>query len=107
MGAQVSTQKVGAHETKLNTGSNSTINYTNINYYKDAASNSSNRQTLEQDPSKFTEPVLDVMVKSLPALNSPSAEECGYSDRVRSMTLGNSTITTQESANVGLVDPLL
>nr|7C9Y_B Chain B, VP2 [Coxsackievirus B5] len=31
---------------------------------------------------------------------SPSAEECGYSDRVRSITLGNSTITTQECANV-------
>uniref|UniRef100_UPI00406D5296 Capsid protein VP2 n=3 Tax=Coxsackievirus B1 TaxID=12071 RepID=UPI00406D5296 len=31
---------------------------------------------------------------------SPSAEECGFSDRVRSITLGNSTITTQECANV-------
>ncbi|AAQ73078.1 polyprotein [Echovirus E15] len=100
MGAQVSTQKTGAHETSLNTGNSSIIHYTNINYYKDAASNSSNRQDMDQDPSKFTEPVMDIMVKSLPALNSPNAEECGYSDRVRSITLGNSTITTQESANV-------
>nr|2C8I_D Chain D, Echovirus 11 Coat Protein Vp4 [Echovirus E11] len=60
-GAQVSTQKTGAHE--------SIIHYTNINYYKDAASNSANRQDFTQDPGKFTEPVKDIMVKSLPALN--------------------------------------
>ena len=100
MGAQVSTQKTGAHETGLNASGNSIIHYTNINYYKDAASNSANRQDFTQDPSKFTEPMKDVMIKSLPALNSPTVEECGYSDRVRSITLGNSTITTQESANV-------
>nr|QDD55610.1 polyprotein [Echovirus E19]QDD55611.1 polyprotein [Echovirus E19] len=100
MGAQVSTQKTGAHETSLSASGNSIIHYTNINYYKDAASNSANRQDFTQDPGKFTEPVKDIMIKSMPALNSPSAEECGYSDRVRSMTLGNSTITTQECANV-------
>nr|QDI78387.1 polyprotein [Echovirus E25] len=100
MGAQVSTQKTGAHETGLSASGNSVIHYTNINYYKDAASNSANRQDFSQDPSKFTEPMKDVMIKSLPALNSPTVEECGYSDRVRSITLGNSTITTQESANV-------
>ncbi|ABK41189.1 polyprotein [Enterovirus B100] len=100
MGAQVSTQKTGAHETGLNASNNSVIHYTNINYYRDAASNSSNRQDFSQDPSKFTEPVKDIMLKTLPALNSPKAEECGYSDRVRSITLGNSTITTQECANV-------
>nr|ALN12394.1 polyprotein [Swine vesicular disease virus] len=100
MGAQVSTQKTGAHETGLSAAGNSVIHYTNINYYKDAASNSANRQDFTQDPGKFTEPVKDIMVKSMPALNSPSAEECGYSDRVRSITLGNSTITTQECANV-------
>nr|WHA31309.1 polyprotein [Coxsackievirus B1] len=100
MGAQVSTQKTGAHETGLSASGNSIIHYTNINYYKDAASNSANRQDFTQDPGKFTEPVKDIMIKSMPALNSPSAEECGYSDRVRSITLGNSTITTQECANV-------
>nr|WHA31321.1 polyprotein [Coxsackievirus B2]WHA31322.1 polyprotein [Coxsackievirus B2] len=100
MGAQVSTQKTGAHETSLSASGNSIIHYTNINYYKDAASNSANRQDFTQDPGKFTEPVKDIMIKSMPALNSPSAEECGYSDRVRSITLGNSTITTQECANV-------
>ncbi len=96
----MSTQKTGAHETGLNASGSSIIHYTNINYYKDAASNSANRQDFTQDPSKFTEPVKDVMIKSLPALNSPTVEECGYSDRVRSITLGNSTITTQECANV-------
>ncbi len=96
----MSTQKTGAHETSLSAAGNSVIHYTNINYYKDAASNSANRQDFTQDPGKFTEPVKDIMVKSMPALNSPSAEECGYSDRVRSITLGNSTITTQECANV-------
>ncbi|AAQ73092.1 polyprotein [Echovirus E32] len=100
MGAQVSTQKTGAHETGLSASGSSIIHYTNINYYKDAASNSANRQDFSQDPSKFTEPVKDIMIKSMPALNSPTAEECGYSDRVRSITLGNSTITTQECANV-------
>ncbi len=96
----MSTQKTGAHETSLSASGNSIIHYTNINYYKDAASNSANRQDFSQDPSKFTEPMKDIMVKSLPALNSPKAEECGYSDRVRTITLGNSTITTQECANV-------
>nr|AUG59420.1 polyprotein [Enterovirus B69] len=100
MGAQVSTQKTGAHETGLNASGNSVIHYTNINYYKDSASNSANRQDFTQDPSKFAEPMKDIMIKSLPALNSPTVEECGYSDRVRSITLGNSTITTQECANV-------
>nr|AGP25526.1 polyprotein [Enterovirus B] len=100
MGAQVSTQKTGAHETGLNASNGASIHYTNINYYSDSASRSSNRQDFAQDPGKFTEPVKDIMIKSLPALNSPSAEECGYSDRVRSITLGNSTITTQEGANV-------
>ncbi|AAD45119.1 polyprotein [Echovirus E30] len=100
MGAQVSTQKTGAHETGLSASGNSVIHYTNINYYKDSASNSLNRQDFTQDPSRFTEPVQDVLIKTLPALNSPTVEECGYSDRVRSITLGNSTITTQECANV-------
>nr|2HWB_2 Chain 2, HUMAN RHINOVIRUS 14 COAT PROTEIN (SUBUNIT VP2) [rhinovirus B14]2HWC_2 Chain 2, HUMAN RHINOVIRUS 14 COAT PROTEIN (SUBUNIT VP2) [rhinovirus B14] len=30
---------------------------------------------------------------------SPNVEACGYSDRVQQITLGNSTITTQEAAN--------
>nr|QCX08918.1 polyprotein [Enterovirus C96] len=99
MGAQVSSQKVGAHEnTNVATGG-STVNYTTINYYKDSASNAASKQDFSQDPSKFTEPVKDVMLKSAPALNSPNVEACGYSDRVRQITLGNSTITTQEAAN--------
>nr|QMT62774.1 polyprotein [Enterovirus C99] len=99
MGAQVSSQKVGAHEnTNVATGG-STVYYTTINYYKDSASNAASKQDLSQDPSKFTEPVKDIMLKSAPALNSPNVEACGYSDRVRQITLGNSTITTQEAAN--------
>nr|WAB71078.1 polyprotein [Coxsackievirus A13] len=99
MGAQVSSQKVGAHEnTNIATGG-STVNYTTINYYKDSASNAASKQDFSQDPSKFTEPVKDVLIKSAPALNSPNIEACGYSDRVMQLTLGNSTITTQEAAN--------
>ncbi|MBS2091037.1 capsid protein, partial [Klebsiella pneumoniae] len=41
----------------------------------------------------------DVLIKTAPALNSPNVEACGYSDRVLQLTLGNSTITTQEAAN--------
>lgn len=99
MGAQVSTQKSGSHENQniLTNGSNQT--FTVINYYKDAASSSSAGQSLSMDPSKFTEPVKDLMLKGAPALNSPNVEACGYSDRVQQITLGNSTITTQEAAN--------
>ncbi|ACK37411.1 polyprotein [rhinovirus B79] len=99
MGAQVSTQKSGSHENQniLTNGSHQT--FTVINYYKDAASSSSAGQSLSMDPSKFTEPVKDLMLKGAPALNSPNVEACGYSDRVQQITLGNSTITTQEAAN--------
>lgn len=99
MGAQVSTQKSGSHENQnfLSNGSNQT--FTVINYYKDAASSSSAGQSLSMDPSKFTEPVKDLMLKGAPALNSPNIEACGYSDRVEQITIGNSTITTQEAAN--------
>nr|UFT26758.1 polyprotein [rhinovirus B6] len=99
MGAQVSTQKSGSHENQniLTNGSNQT--FTVINYYKDAASSSSAGQSFSMDPSKFTEPVKDLMLKGAPALNSPNVEACGYSDRVQQITLGNSTITTQEAAN--------
>nr|6HBG_D Chain D, Echovirus 18 viral protein 4 [Echovirus E18]7B5F_D Chain D, Echovirus 18 viral protein 4 [Echovirus E18] len=69
MGAQVSTQKTGAHETSLSAKGNSIIHYTNINFYKDAASSASNRQDIQQDPGKFTDPVKDLMIKTLPALN--------------------------------------
>nr|UBI50742.1 polyprotein [rhinovirus B27] len=99
MGAQVSTQKSGSHENQniLTNGSNQT--FTVINYYKDAASSSSAGQSFSMDPSKFTEPVKDIMLKGAPALNSPNIEACGYSDRVEQITIGNSTITTQEAAN--------
>ena len=99
MGAQVSTQKSGSHENQNVAAGGSTINYTTINYYKDSASNSASKQDFSQDPSKFTEPVKDIMIKTAPALNSPNIEACGYSDRVLQLTLGNSTITTQEAAN--------
>nr|AIB00630.1 polyprotein [Poliovirus 3] len=99
MGAQVSSQKVGAHENSNRAYGGSTINYTTINYYKDSASNAASKQDYSQDPSKFTEPLKDVLIKTAPALNSPNVEACGYSDRVLQLTLGNSTITTQEAAN--------
>nr|AGA18497.1 polyprotein [Enterovirus C104] len=99
MGAQVSAQNNGTHENKNTATGGSTINYTTINYYKDSASNAATKMDFSQDPSKFTEPVKDVMIKTAPALNSPNIEACGYSDRVLQLTLGNSTITTQEAAN--------
>nr|WDV04871.1 polyprotein [Poliovirus 1] len=99
MGAQVSSQKVGAHENSNRAYGGSTINYTTINYYRDSASNAASKQDFSQDPSKFTEPIKDVLIKTSPMLNSPNIEACGYSDRVMQLTLGNSTITTQEAAN--------
>nr|ANV28236.1 polyprotein [Poliovirus 1] len=99
MGVQVSSQKVGAHENSNRAYGGSTINYTTINYYRDSASNAASKQDFSQDPSKFTEPIKDVLIKTAPMLNSPNIEACGYSDRVLQLTLGNSTITTQEAAN--------
>nr|AFR77804.1 polyprotein [Enterovirus A90] len=100
MGAQVSTQKTGSHENQNIAASGSTINYTTINYYKDSYAASAAKQDFSQDPSKFTQPVVDALKETAPPLKSPSAEACGYSDRVAQLTLGNSTITTQEAANI-------
>lgn len=90
----------GSHTTVTQASGGSTIKYTNINYYSNSASASQNKQDIAQDPSKFTQPVVDLMKESAVPLKSPSAEECGYSDRVAQLTLGNSTITTQEAANI-------
>nr|QGA89259.1 polyprotein [Enterovirus F] len=100
MGAQVSKNTAGSHTTGTYATGGSNIHYTNINYYENAASNSLNKQDLTQDPEKFTRPVVDVMKEAAVPLKSPSAEACGYSDRVAQLTLGNSTITTQEAANI-------
>ncbi|EHT9680806.1 hypothetical protein KY177_005340, partial [Escherichia coli] len=100
MGAQVSTQRSGSHETNTVAREGSTINFTNINYYKDSYAASGSKQDYTQDPSKFTQPVMDVLKEMAPPLQSPSAEACGYSDRVAQLTVGNSTITTQEAANI-------
>nr|AXS68449.1 polyprotein [Coxsackievirus A4] len=100
MGAQVSTQRSGSHETSTVAREGSTINFTNINYYKDSYAASGSKQDYSQDPSKFTQPVMDVLKEMAPPLQSPSAEACGYSDRVAQLTVGNSTITTQEAANI-------
>nr|AWU78829.1 polyprotein [Coxsackievirus A5] len=100
MGAQVSTTKTGSHENGNIATGGSTINYTNINYYRDSYAAAATRQDFTQDPNKFTSPVLDVLREAAPPLKSPSAEACGYSDRVAQLTVGNSTITTQEAANI-------
>nr|AQZ26614.1 polyprotein [Coxsackievirus A10]AQZ26615.1 polyprotein [Coxsackievirus A10] len=102
MGAQVSTQKSGSHETGNVATGGSTINFTNINYYKDSYAASATRQDFTQDPKKFTQPVLDSIRELSAPLNSPSVEACGYSDRVAQLTVGNSSITTQEAANIVL-----
>nr|AJC11330.1 polyprotein [Coxsackievirus A8]AJC11331.1 polyprotein [Coxsackievirus A8] len=102
MGAQVSTQKSGSHETSNVATEGSTINFTNINYYKDSYAASASKQDFTQDPTRFTSPVLDALREVAPPLKSPSVEACGYSDRVAQLTVGNSTITTQEAANIVL-----
>ncbi|AAM00276.1 polyprotein [enterovirus G2] len=100
MGAQVSKNTAGSHTTGTYATGGSNIHYTNINYYSHSASASQNKQDLAQDPTKFTQPVVDVMKEAAVPLKSPSAEACGYSDRVAQLTMGNSTITTQEAANI-------
>nr|UYE91110.1 polyprotein [Porcine enterovirus G] len=100
MGLQMSKNVAGSHTTVTQASGGSTIKYTNINYYNHSASASQNKQDITQDPSKFTQPVVDVMKEAAVPLKSPSAEACGYSDRVAQLTLGNSTITTQEAANI-------
>nr|BBC70754.1 polyprotein [Enterovirus G] len=100
MGMQMSKNVAGSHTTVTQATGGSKIHYTNINYYNHSASASQNKQDIAQDPSKFTQPVVDLMKESAVPLKSPSAEACGYSDRVAQLTLGNSTITTQEAANI-------
>ncbi|QEO75975.1 polyprotein [rhinovirus C19] len=97
MGAQVSKQNVGSHENSVSASNGSVIKYFNINYYKDSASSGLTKQDFSQDPSKFTQPLVDTLTN--PALMSPSVEACGFSDRLKQITIGNSTITTQDSLN--------
>nr|ADV57350.1 polyprotein [Rhinovirus C] len=97
MGAQVSKQNVGSHENTVSASNGSVIKYFNINYYKDSASSGLSKQDFSQDPSKFTQPLVDTLTN--PALMSPTVEACGFSDRLKQITIGNSTITTQESLN--------
>nr|QEO75964.1 polyprotein [Rhinovirus C] len=100
MGAQVSRQNNGTHESGVTASNGSVIKYFNINYYKDSASSGLSRQDFSQDPSKFTQPLVDTLTN--PALMSPSIEACGYSDRLKQITIGNSTITTQDSLHTVL-----
>lgn len=97
MGAQVSRQSVGAHENTITANKGSIIKYFNINYYKDAASSGLTKQDFSQDPSKFTQPLAEALTN--PALMSPSIEACGFSDRIKQITIGDSTITTQDTLN--------
>ncbi|EFX3909663.1 hypothetical protein H3Z29_004551, partial [Salmonella enterica subsp. enterica serovar Enteritidis] len=95
MGAQVSKQNTGSHENAINANNGGVIKYFNINYYKDSASSGLTKQDFSQDPSKFTQPLVDTLTN--PALMSPSVEACGFSDRLKQITIGNSTITTQDA----------
>lgn len=99
MGAQVSRQNVGTHSTQNMVSNGSSLNYFNINYFKDAASSGASKLEFSQDPSKFTDPVKDVLEKGIPTLQSPTVEACGYSDRIIQITRGDSTITSQDVAN--------
>lgn len=97
MGAQVSKQNVGSHESGISASSGSVIKYFNINYYKDSASSGLSKQDFSMDPEKFTKPIAETLTN--PALMSPSIEACGFSDRLKQITIGNSTITTQDALN--------
>ncbi|QBF51813.1 polyprotein [Rhinovirus C41] len=97
MGAQVSKQSNGTHENVVSASNGAVVKYFNINYYKDSASSGLSRQDFSQDPSKFTQPLVDTLTN--PALMSPTVEACGFSDRLKQITIGNSTITTQDSLN--------
>lgn len=97
MGAQVSKQNVGSHESGISASSGSVIKYFNINYYKDSASSGLSKQDFSMDPEKFTKPIAEALTN--PALMSPSIEACGFSDRLKQITIGNSTITTQDALN--------
>nr|YP_009508930.1 VP4 protein [Coxsackievirus A2] len=68
MGAQVSTQRSGSHETSNVARDGSTINFTNINYYKDSYAASAAKHDFTQDPGKFTQPVLDALREAVPPL---------------------------------------
>nr|NP_740445.1 VP-4 [Enterovirus E] len=61
MGAQLSRNTAGSHTTGTYATGGSTINYNNINYYSHAASAAQNKQDFTQDPSKFTQPIADVI----------------------------------------------
>nr|WHU98780.1 polyprotein [enterovirus D68] len=99
MGAQVTRQQTGTHENANVATNGSHITYNQINFYKDSYAASASKQDFSQDPSKFTEPVVEGLKAGAPVLKSPSAEACGYSDRVLQLKLGNSAIVTQEAAN--------
>lgn len=100
MGAQVSRQTTGSHESAVNATNGGIIKYFNINYYRDSASSGLTKQDFSQDPSKFTQPLVDTLTN--PALMSPSVEACGFSDRLKQITMGNSTITTQDALHTVL-----
>nr|QUS52753.1 polyprotein [Mute swan feces associated sapelovirus 1] len=75
-------------------------NVTTINYYGAQYAQAYNPSNQAMDPSQFTEPLngLTSAATGIPMLQNPSAEECGYSDRIMQLTSGNSTIITQEAA---------
>ncbi|APA29022.1 polyprotein [Picornaviridae sp. rodent/Ee/PicoV/NX2015] len=98
MGGQLSVSR-SSNETdqsqKVVAGGN--VTYATYNIYGDTYASASTMARFEQDPTPFTNSAVD-MTKV--ALASPTVEECGYSDRLLQLTLGNSTITTQEAAHV-------
>ncbi|EGF1534309.1 hypothetical protein IB316_004534, partial [Salmonella enterica subsp. enterica serovar Enteritidis] len=96
----MSKQNTGSHENAINANNGGVIKYFNINYYKDSASSGLTKQDFSQDPSKFTQPLVDTLTN--PALMSPSVEACGFSDRLKQITIGNSTITTQDAIHTVL-----
>uniref|UniRef100_A0AAU7PJ66 Genome polyprotein n=1 Tax=Duck sapelovirus TaxID=3163392 RepID=A0AAU7PJ66_9PICO len=78
---------------------------TTVNYYGAQYAQAYNPSSQSMDPAQFTEPMasLTSAATGIPMLQNPSAEECGYSDRVMQLTSGNSTLITQEAAAGALI----
>nr|QZZ70141.1 polyprotein [Guinea fowl picornavirus] len=94
---QVTSTHSGNKDFIAGSGATQTINY--VNYYGAEYSAAGANPTQNLDPAAFTDPVTDLASSALkPDLMSPSAEACGYSDRLLMLTAGNSCMITQESA---------
>nr|QUS52757.1 polyprotein [Mute swan feces associated sapelovirus 3] len=100
---QVTSHQTGTTSNSAEQGSSIVTNY--INYYGQEYCMANNPSQQTMDPGQFTQPLTSLAsgFSPLPALNSPSVEACGYSDRLMELVAGNSSIITQEAASGAVV----